>query len=140
LYFIAGGPLSRCCWLPAFLGSLIEVTLLAFVGPRRHDDGGRDARDLHGQPLGNPAVMAFIALVLCPSSHGARPDQEPDHRRARGQSCAVDPLLRGARVRFFQNDFAGRVANRSCRRLALRIPWSRDRCHLVRGGAVKARP
>ena len=112
--------------------------------PRRHDEGRRDAPDLHGQPLGDPAVDGLHrAGCQAHRLHRPRSDQEPDHRRAGRQSRALadaslcpapEPRLLPERFRRprRQQGHAGGAG-------AARLRGAGDRCHLVCGGAVGRR-
>jgi ATP-binding cassette subfamily B multidrug efflux pump len=109
-------PVFALLLVAGFLGSLIEVALLAFVGSlvdmmRSAQSAARFFSD-HGATL---LLMAFVALV-------ARPAVSTAHELIKNQMIA-GPVT--ARIRwlthryvlrqslgFFQNDFAGRVANK----------------------------
>ena len=112
--------------------------------PRRHDEGGRDAADLHGQPLGDPAVDGLHRHGRQTHRlHGPRPDQEPGHRRAGGQSRALAdaPLRAAPEPRLLPERFRRprRQQGHAGGAGAARLRRAGDRCHLVRGGAVGRR-
>jgi ATP-binding cassette subfamily B multidrug efflux pump len=109
-------PVFACLLVAGLLGSLIEVALLAFVGSlvdmmRTAQSSAQFFAD-HGTVL---LVMAFIGLV-------ARPAVSTAHELIKNQIIAapVSTRIRWLTHRyvlrqslgFFQNDFAGRVANK----------------------------
>jgi ATP-binding cassette subfamily B multidrug efflux pump len=109
-------PVFACLLVAGLLGSLIEVTLLAFVGGlvdmmRSAQSAAQFFAD-HGAVL---MWMGFIALV-------ARPAVSTAHELIKNQIIAapVSTRIRWLTHRyvlrqslgFFQNDFAGRVANK----------------------------
>src|SRR5262249_35568107 len=109
-------PVFACLLVAGLLGSLIEVTLLAFVGGlvdmmRTAQSAAQFFTD-HGSVL---LWMGFIALI-------ARPAVSTAHELIKNQIIAapVSTRIRWLTHRyvlrqslgFFQNDFAGRVANK----------------------------
>ena len=127
------------------LGSLIEVALLAFVGSlvdmMRGAQSPAQFFAEHGTIL---LTMAFIALI-------ARPVVSTAHELIKNQIIAA-PVTTRVRwlthryvlrqsLGFFQNDFAGRVANKVMQAGAglARVGGAGDRRHLVRGRAVDRR-
>ena len=128
-----------------FLGSLIEVSLLAFVGSlvdmMRAAQSPAAFFDEHGPIL---LWMAFVAVI-------ARPLVSTAHELIKNQIIAgpVTTRVRWLTHRyvlrqslgFFQNDFAGRVANKVMQAApALReFGGAGDRRHLVRRRAVGRR-
>jgi ATP-binding cassette subfamily B multidrug efflux pump len=109
-------PVFACLLVAGLLGSVIEVALLAFVGSlvdmmRGAQSAGQFFAD-HGATL---VWMAFIALI-------ARPAVSTAHELIKNQIIAapVSTRIRWLTHRyvlrqslgFFQNDFAGRVANK----------------------------
>jgi ATP-binding cassette subfamily B multidrug efflux pump len=109
-------PAFAALLVAGFLGSLIEVWLLAFVGSLV--DMMKDAATPEAfldQHWGILALMAFVALV-------ARPAVSTTHDLIKNQIIAA-PVSNRVRwlthryvlrqsLSFFQNDFAGRVANK----------------------------
>ena len=118
VYFIKPvWPAFAVLLVAGFLGSLIEVSAAGLRRqPRRHDEGGRDARRPSWPTTGAILLwMAFVALV-------ARPIVSTAHDLIKNQIIAgpVSNRVRWLTHRyvlrqslgFFQNDFAGRVANK----------------------------
>jgi ATP-binding cassette subfamily B multidrug efflux pump len=109
-------PVFGCLLVAGFLGSLIEVTLLAFVGSLVDMmKGAQSPAQFFADHTSVLLAMAFIALI-------ARPAVSTAHELIKNQIIAA-PV--SSRVRwlthryvlrqslaFFQNDFAGRVANK----------------------------
>ena len=100
-----------------FLGSLIEVSLLAFVGSLVDMmRAAADARGLPRQSLGHPAVDGLRR----PGRAARRLDRRTTSSRTRSSPAPVANRVRWQTHRyvlrqslgFFQNDFAGRVANK----------------------------
>ena len=117
LYFIKPvWPAFAVLLVAGFLGSIIEVTLLAFVGNlvdmMKAADTPQTFMANHGAIL---LWMAFIALVARPivsTGHDLIKNQiiaGPVANRVRWQTHRY--VLRQS-LGFFQNDFAGRVANK----------------------------
>jgi ATP-binding cassette subfamily B multidrug efflux pump len=109
-------PVFALLLVAGFLGSLIEVSLLAFVGSlvdmMRVAETPANFFEQHGTIL---LVMALVALV-------ARPAVSTAHELIKNQLIAA-PVTTRVRwlthryvlrqsLGFFQNDFAGRVANK----------------------------
>jgi ATP-binding cassette subfamily B multidrug efflux pump len=109
-------PVFALLLVAGFLGSLIEVALLAFVGSLVDMmRGAQTPAQFFADHTATLLVMAFIALI-------ARPAVSTAHELIKNQIIAA-PVA--SRVRwlthryvlrqslgFFQNDFAGRVANK----------------------------
>ena len=110
------GGSTRSSWCLASLGSLIEVSLVAFVG--QIVDLAKSAAnpaaffELHGQTL---LWMGFVAMVARPLAFGV-------HTLLLNQTANANVMnmvrwqqhryiLRQS-LSFFQNDFAGRIANK----------------------------
>ena len=147
VYFIKPvWPAFAVLLVAGFLGSLIEVSLLAFVGSLVDMmKAAETPADLPGRPLARILLwMAFVALV-------ARPLVSTAHDLIKNQIIA-GPVTNRVRwlthryvlrqsLGFFQNDFAGRVANKVMQAAPALREFGRagDRRHLVRGRAVGRR-
>ena len=118
LYFIKPvWPAFAVLLVAGFLGSIIEVTLLAFVGSLVDMmKAAETPRDLHGQPLGR-SCCGWRSSPWLPG-----PSSPPAHDLIKNQIIA-GPVANRVRwlthryvlrqsLGFFQNDFAGRVANK----------------------------
>jgi ATP-binding cassette subfamily B multidrug efflux pump len=109
-------PVFALLLMAGFLGSLIEVALLAFVGSLVDMmRGAQTPAQFFADHTATLLVMAFIALI-------ARPAVSTAHELVKNQIIAapVSTRIRWLTHRyvlrqslgFFQNDFAGRVANK----------------------------
>jgi ATP-binding cassette subfamily B multidrug efflux pump len=117
VYFIKPvWPAFAVLLVAGFLGSLIEVTLLAFVGSlvdmMKGAQSPADFWDKHAAILLFMALVALVARPLVSTAHDLIKNQiiaGPVSNRVRWLTHRY--VLRQS-LGFFQNDFAGRVANK----------------------------